>query len=348
MNDVTRPGWHPDPWYDGQHRWWDGDGWTADVFPDGPVAAAGSPTVSLRAQSQRPAAPPPSHHAATMPPPPDWTTWSAAKPAPLPVAEVLAAPTANRSLRDKAIYAIVLVVGGVIGFVAVDAATGNSSSKPAAVPTPTPVVPTPGSSPPSAADQQLLQSLVVRQQDVPASYVVRLIPNGTDARSQPTLDLCNGTFPSESLRTARLQVAEVAADSSVPLSTEAVAYRSSTASVQAFQELASTAAHCPKSPVISPVGEPTVTTTFGPAPDRGWRVIAGVQRLAFRFTSTDDTGTAEDSVAVYLRRGHLLEGLYFPQSAAAALSVDGKAAVADVVRVFEQRLADLPAGAVGG
>ena len=61
---------------------------------------------------------------------------------------------------------------------------------------------------PSTADRLALSSLVVRQADVGPTRVVVLIPNG-NRTTEPTLDLCNGTFPSEKQRVARLQVADV-------------------------------------------------------------------------------------------------------------------------------------------
>ena len=70
---------------------------------------------------------------------------------------------------------------------------------------------------------------------------------------------------------------------------------------------------------MSPVGEPTVTTRFQPAPDRAWPAVAGVQRLAYAFTTSDSLGLTESHIAVYLHRGRVLEGVYFPSPAGVGL-----------------------------
>ena len=86
----------------------------------------------------------------------------------------------------------------------------------------------------------------MQQSDVDSSRVVLLIPMG-NLLTEPTLDLCNGAYPSEHLRTARLQVADVDASTSshMSLSTEAVLYRNAAASEQAFAELRKVSAVVP-------------------------------------------------------------------------------------------------------
>ena len=140
-----------------------------------------------------------------------------------------------------------------------------------------------------------------------------VIPRGTSVTDAPTLDLCNATYPSESERKARLQLAAVDQQGNVAISTESVLYANAAATEQAFTELAKAAATCPSTPVASPAGEATTTTKFNPAPDGTWPQVTGVERRAFDFTTTDDTGQAQRSVAVYLRRGRALMGIYFPQ-----------------------------------
>jgi hypothetical protein len=102
--------------------------------------------------------------------------------------------------------------------------------------------------------------------------------------------------------------------------------------------------------VTSPVGEPTVTTDFGSAPDRNWPSVPGVQRLAYRITTTDTTGNSFASTVIYLRRGKALLGLYLPKPdpGGAGPSVQGKTSAADITAIFEQRLASVPASAIGG
>ena len=205
--------------------------------------------------------------------------------------------------------------------------------------------PTPVSNDPSAT---YLQRLVVRQQDVSAANRVQLLDGGNQVVGQTTLDLCNGRFPSESLRTARLQVVEYDGAGAGVLSTEAVLYRHGADAAQAMREVSAVAADCPTHPVVSPVGEPTVTTRFQTAPDRTWPNVAGVERLAFAFTTTDSLGLTEAHVAVYLHRGRVLEGVYFPSPAGAQPPVEGQTTIAAIVGVFAKRIAALPPASVGG
>jgi hypothetical protein len=207
--------------------------------------------------------------------------------------------------------------------------------------TPTPSAPS-GTRDPSAP---LLANLIVSNADVAPRLTVAGLQGG-NTLTVPTLDLCNGAYPSEAMRTARLQVAAVDRQGDTALSTEAVLYSSGAGTAAAFDELKRTAASCPDKPVDSPVGQPTVTTKFGPAPDATWPQVPGVDRLAFAFDSTSTTGETTHSVAVYLRRGRALLGVYFSHADAPTAVVQGHTALGEIVAVFAERLAKLPVSAV--
>jgi hypothetical protein len=217
------------------------------------------------------------------------------------------------------------------------------TNPPFTLPTPSTVPQHPNSRDP---DADVLSDLVVRQRDVDADHSIALIPNGDLATGTTTLDLCNGNFPSEALRTARLQVVEIDTSLTTELSTEAVLYKNPAATTQAFKELRSVRANCPRSPVVSPVGEPTVTTSFAAAPDAKWGTTPGVERLAYDFTSVDDQRNSNHSIAVYLRRGRALMGVYFSEPDGPQPPIAGKTTVPAIVKIFEQRLAALPAAVV--
>jgi hypothetical protein len=254
------------------------------------------------------------------------------------------------------VVVIAMAAAGLLGYAvtrklqsgpSLDAAAGGTS----------PTVPAPGGaqSPttlPGRAvsrdpDANVVTRLGLQQRDVSSGYSVALIPNGDQAGSgTTTLDLCNGTFPSESLRTARFQVVEADTSLNTALSTEAVLYKNPAAAAQALRELRSVRTKCPHSPVVSPVGEPTVTTTFNASPDATWTATPGVERLAYDFTTVDDSGTSDHSVAVYLRRGRALIGLYFAAPDGAQPPVAGQRTIEAITKVFEQRLAALPASVV--
>ena len=248
--------------------------------------------------------------------------------------------------------AVAIVVVGAIGY-GIGALTkddnSNNRASPAAPqtpaqPTPTPTTPTV----PNTPGAQALTGLAVRQADLPNTYGVQLIPMGNQVSGTTTLDLCNGTFPSESLRAARLQVVAADAQGNVPLSTEAVIYTNAAATTQAFDELASVAAKCPSTPVRSPSGGGTVTTKFDPAPDSAWAKTPTVDRLAYSFTTTDSSGTSSRSFAVYLKRGRVLLGLYFPDPAGPIPTIAGQSTIPGIVTTFANRMAQLPDSVVNG
>ncbi|HET9772619.1 MAG TPA: hypothetical protein VFS16_17115, partial [Acidimicrobiia bacterium] len=115
--------------------------------------------------------------------------------------------------------------------------------------TPSPSAPS-QSKDPSAG---LLAQLIVTDADVGPTLTVAGLRGG-NGLSQPTLDLCNATYPSESQRTARLQVVAVDQTGETALSTEAVLYSSGAGTTTAFAELKAIAASCPDEPVESPLG----------------------------------------------------------------------------------------------
>jgi hypothetical protein len=357
--EATPPaGWYADPWARGQRRFWDGTSWTRHAFPEaaGPGAPAGWPPASTP-----PSAPPTKDLPGAGPPPPEW--WKPAPqtqqlrsslPAPPPPPPGRGAgwwPPRGKSLVALAVVLafIVGVLGGLIVF-RNKGQTPSASNPPGSGPTALPNLGGLGASPsptpagdPSAS---LLDGLVLQQSDVGVTETVQVIPDGRSLTSA-TLDLCNGTYPSESLRTARLQVAGYDPFQNELLSTEAVLYRSPAATAQAFSELTSVTAHCPNAPVTSPVGEPTVTTVFGPPPDGSWPQVAGVQRQAYSLTMTDTSGGTQQSIAVYLRRGRALLGVYFPLPQGPQAPVDGQTTIPAIVNLFANRMAQLPASQIG-
>jgi hypothetical protein len=310
---AAQAGWYADPWTSGQYRYWNGDAWTADTHWPAPAA----PVTTTPAMTRSPAMPAPMYPAARNP----------------------------RGSRIAAVVAglvALMLVAGAIGY-AIEASTENDS--PGETRRPSTSVPGPIVPAPDAADRAALGGLVVQQADVAPDNVVVLIPNG-NRTTQPTLDLCNGKFASEKLRVARLQVLELDNAENALLSTEAVTYRNAAATAAGFAELRRVRAACPRTPVTSPVGEETAATVFKAAPDGRWPRTPSVERQAYSFTTTAGVRTSE-SIAVYLRRGRVLLGLYFPQPNGPQSAVEGKTSIPGIVGVFEARMARLPAKVVG-
>jgi hypothetical protein len=362
----TPAGWYPDPWSSGHHRYWDGTAWTSGAFPHGPATpSAGEGTDAAEAAPRWSAPTPPPVRApdtAGPPPPPSWTppttaAWSAA-----PAGDGWGAGAAPAELASQKsrlptglgfvalVVGVVLVmgalgtVGGYLAFRHRSSSTPSATGPFATVPTipgftlPTPTVP---KDPAAAA----LASLGLTQADVPSTVIVQPLIGGDTVSGAPTLDLCDGNYPSESLRTARLQVGAIDGTGGLILSTEAVLYANAAATEQALSELRAVTASCSPNPVANANGG-SVTTHFNPAPDSGWAQVPTVTRQAYDLTTTDDAGTAQHSIAVYLRRGRVLLGVYFYQTD--SLSVAGQTTVEKIVGVFAQRMAQLPASVVNG
>jgi hypothetical protein len=310
------PGWHPDPWSSTRRRWWTGEAWTFS-------------TVELDADEPLPP-PPTAPEPLTTPPPPP--------------------PPGARS-RTGPVLALLLALGLVAGVLGAALLRHNSGPQ-RTLDTPPRTSPTTGfirpPTTPTTVDpvEEALLSLLVGPADVAPTSTVGLLPGG-DGLGQATLDLCNGAYPSESLRQARLQDVVVDEQSQVTLSTEAVLYRDAAGASQALAEVADVAANCPAEAVASPVGEPRVATHFNARPDGDWPQTDTVTRLAFDLTTTDETGQTEHSVAVYLQRGRVLLGVYFPQPDGPQAPVAGQTSIPGIVGVFAGRVAALPASIVG-
>jgi hypothetical protein len=240
-----------------------------------------------------------------------------------------------------AIALAVLAFAG--GFAAVSIADRHDGNKATAQPAPTftPSPVTPSASDPSA---HYLPSVGIQQADVDQSIVVQLVPDGATL-NDPTLDLCQANFPSESLRTARFQRVAIDVQSTTPVQTEAVLYKDTAAATQAMSELTKAKDTCPSTPRTDVRGD-SVTTRFNPAPGAQWAAPpAGIDRLAFDFTETDSTGASSHFVEAFLRRGRALLGVYFALDDP-PITVAGQTSTDRIVNVFAQRLAQLPAGAV--
>jgi len=287
-------------------------------------------------------------------------------PSPTAATELAAFGPPHTSLRAfvAALAAIALVVGfGVATLVLNARDRGSGGTAVGTSPSTTPAgsgssgsttTPTTG---PTDPDADVLGGLILQEREVPAADTVVLRPYGSQIAPNPgepayagtTLDLCNGTFPSESMRTARRQVDLVDDQGNLLVSTEAVLYRDAGGGAQAMAELQSVASHCPTTPVVSPVGEETVTTKFSAPPDRAWSRTPTVERLAYDFVSVSPASKDQTrSIAVYLRRGRVLMGIYFADPGGTQPSVAGHSTVEGIVGVFEARIAALPPRVAGG
>ena len=87
---------------------------------------------------------------------------------------------------------------------------------------------------------------------MPAGDSVGLLQGGNEVTGQVTLDLCNGTYASEALRTARRQVDLTDQPGKLWLSTEAVLYGRAADTAQAFTRAARPAPRTARRAISAP------------------------------------------------------------------------------------------------
>jgi hypothetical protein len=161
----------------------------------------------------------------------------------------------------------------------------------------------------SAADSALLQKVVLRASQVGAGFKLSQIPGGKLVQGEVTLDFCNLSYPSESLRSARLQVVYTAKAGQPGASNEIVTYRSGGAQ-QALREVKRASTTCPNGPVANaPSGVKDLV--------RQSRVVSDPHLLpgSIAILETDSAvvkgkHVTEYSMAVYQVRGNVLSGVY--------------------------------------
>jgi hypothetical protein len=155
--------------------------------------------------------------------------------------------------------------------------------------------------------QANLAKLVLKPTAVGSGYVL-LQRNDGKGTTQRTLDLC-GTknYPSESLRTDRIQVDYLKQGAKLALSNEVVSYKGSGAT-QAMREVLVHARTCPKKPIAFE-GQPPLTYKITRITDP--KLISGA--IALRIdVSGKINGKRVSAIrfAIYQRVGNVLSGVY--------------------------------------
>ena len=123
--------------------------------------------------------------------------------------------------------------------------------------------------------------LALRASEVGPGYRAQVIPGGRKVKGQVTLDLCGFRYPSDALRTSRIQMLYLHPRDPLALSNEVVRYRGNGAR-QAIGELEWAATHCPKGNKITRIYDPrlpllsvAVANQFS-VMRNGKRVVSGV------------------------------------------------------------------------
>jgi hypothetical protein len=153
-----------------------------------------------------------------------------------------------------------------------------------------------------------LSKIVLKGSQVGSGYKLTTFPFGNSFIGEPTLDLCGGSYSSETLRTGRLQVRYTHPGKAVAVSNEVVTYAGAGAQ-QALAEVTSVAGSCARKPVVLHSG--TVTETYRVVPLADPKLPAGSVAVRLEITATDGKKkVSQTGVAVYQVRGNTLSGVY--------------------------------------
>jgi hypothetical protein len=143
---------------------------------------------------------------------------------------------------------------------------------------------------------------MLRPEDIGPGVVQQEMPGGRGL-SQPTLDLCNGKFRSESLRTDRIQVIFTDRRDRIFVSNEVVSYRPRGAE-RAYRELRALVGHCRTPYPVS--GGSATRIRFGPRDPR----LQDRQFVASALFSSSGGQGDVWSAAVYQFLGDKFSGVY--------------------------------------
>jgi hypothetical protein len=163
-----------------------------------------------------------------------------------------------------------------------------------------------------------VKKLVLAPTQVGTGYSLLQRQDGAGVKGTVTMDLCGRKgYPSEKLRTARLQVNYASKSNPLGLSNEVVTYRAGGA-LQAIREAARHADSCPDKPIDSgEPGLPPLRFTISHVKDS--RLLKGYLAVKIRVRGTvkltvkgkvQSRKVDQTSYAVYQRLGSVLSGIY--------------------------------------
>lgn len=156
-----------------------------------------------------------------------------------------------------------------------------------------------------------LRTVILKPSQVGKGYQIFARQDGFGVKTARTLDLCGHTgYPSETLRTDRLQVNYLRQNTQIGLSNEVVRYKPGGAA-QALREVLQHAQTCPDRPIIT--GEAGVgPMRFTITRLHDTKLLKGYVAVRVRAVGKLTNGRHVDltSYAVYQRYGNVLSGVY--------------------------------------
>jgi hypothetical protein len=154
-----------------------------------------------------------------------------------------------------------------------------------------------------------VKKLLLQPAQVGKGYVMLPAAGGSGVKGDRTMNLCGLDYPSESLRTSRLQVNYLRKNSTLGITNEVVTYKGSGAK-QAMREAIAHAARCPTQPIDSGTkGLPKLRFRVKRISDP--RLLKGYLAVQIDISGTvNGRKIAQTSYAVYQQRGSVLSGVY--------------------------------------
>ena len=160
-------------------------------------------------------------------------------------------------------------------------------------------------------DPMLLESIGLQAADVAENRQIGLIPDG-DSLLAPTMDFCDGRYPSEKLRVARLQQAVYDQDGNFAgISSEVVVYANAAAAKQALTEAINVRKNCPVGREFTARDGHTLTFTFHSAPGPADTPLVDADSRLIVHTTMMVDGEPRRAMLVYQVLGRVLAALYF-------------------------------------
>lgn len=160
------------------------------------------------------------------------------------------------------------------------------------------------------SERPTLRGVGLRAADVSSGLTVDLLPDGISL-GIPTLDFCDGSYPSEQLRVKRVQLAAFDQKGNYAgLSTEVVVYKDAAAARQALREVAAVRLGCPTDKAVMTGDGHRIRFTFhaAPGPNDAPLVDAG-SRVVIHSTMQVD-GEPRTALLVYQVAGRVLAAMY--------------------------------------
>lgn len=166
--------------------------------------------------------------------------------------------------------------------------------------------------------QEVLEAVALDDEDLPPGQRFELYEGGDEVIDQVTMDLCGAAFPSEALRTARLQQGSAGAADDEFVSNENVLYRDAAAAEQALTELREVVELCPADEFLpsSVEGVPDLRYDLTPLGEDQLGPLTE-DHVAFGAVVAARDGESFSQTSVFLRRGRVVTVLYMADPGAA-------------------------------